>query len=71
MSDFVEKLLLLLVAAGTTGLLVPLILKNVDERRRLELIAGEKERLRAQKMFEADLASIRRWAGCEVMRVSA
>jgi hypothetical protein len=55
-SSFVQSVLLLLLTAGLTGVGAPFILRRVDERRDRRQAQLNEERLRAQKVFEADLA---------------
>lgn len=54
--DFLRSALLIALTAGLTGLLIPLITKSVDERRRKEREAAEEARLRERAEFEATLA---------------
>lgn len=55
-SSFEQSVILLLMTAGLTGIGAPFILRKVDERRDRRQGQLNEERLRAQKVFEADLA---------------
>ncbi|MBD2103594.1 hypothetical protein [Leptolyngbya sp. FACHB-261] len=53
--DFFEKVLLLILTAGVTGLLIPCVLKIVDERKAQKQKEIDDRRLREQKLYEAAL----------------
>src|SRR5581483_5947493 len=55
-SSFEQSVILLLMTAGLTGIGAPFILRKVDERRAQRQGELDAQRLRAQKVFEADLA---------------
>lgn len=54
--QFVENAVLLLLTALITGLIVPVVLRRIDEGRQEIQSAAQELRLREQKRFEADLA---------------
>lgn len=54
--QFGESVILLVLTAGVTGLLIPYILKRIDERRLHDQKEADERKLRDQKEFEADLA---------------
>jgi hypothetical protein len=51
-----ESIILLVITAGLTGLLIPLVKELIDRGRLAKQNRFEDERLKAQKRFEADLA---------------
>ncbi|MBD3886373.1 hypothetical protein IFO70_32315 [Phormidium tenue FACHB-886] len=53
--DFLEKVLLLILTAGVTGLLIPYVLRIVDERKAQKQKEIDDRRLREQKLYEAAL----------------
>jgi len=53
---FLESVILLILTASVTGVLVPFILKRIDERKLKEQKEVDERRLRDQKEFDAALA---------------
>ncbi|HYO92207.1 MAG TPA: hypothetical protein VEQ40_11250 [Pyrinomonadaceae bacterium] len=54
--DFLEKALLIVITATSTGLVIPIVLKRIDRRRLKEEKENDERRDQARKIFEAELA---------------
>jgi hypothetical protein len=62
-TDFVGNLLLLLITAGLTGLLVPLLFRRIDERKHVERKLFEADLARQARIIDAQAGLIERFAG--------